>query len=110
MPNMPEKDPSNWLIVMAWLSQHSPTIYAGLATAAVAVMRTIYGGGTRRQTFLEAGLCTLLTMGIIPVLEYFGLPQGLATAVGVYIGFMGVKKIAALADRITDFKLPKRQE
>jgi lambda family phage holin len=107
---MPEKDPSNWLIVLAWLSQHSSTIGAGIASAAVAVMRTIYGGGTRQQTFLEAGLCTALTMGIIPILEYFGLPQAMATAAGVYIGFMGVKKIAALADRITEFKLPKRPE
>lgn len=109
MTNMPDK-PDTWMVALAWLSQHSPTLYAGSLSALMAGLRIIYGGGTRRQALLEASLCTLLTLGLIPMLEYFGLPQSLATAVGVFVGFLGVKKIADLGDRIAELKLPKRQE
>jgi len=106
MTNMPDK-PDTWLLVLAWLGQHAPTIYAGALSFVVGALRIIYGGGTRRQALLEASLCTLITIGLIPLLEYFGLPQNFATAAGVFIGFLGVKKIADLADRFADFKLPK---
>lgn len=104
---MPDK-PDTWLLALAWLSQHAPTLYAAGLSALMAAVRIIYGGGTRRQALLEATICTLITIGLIPVLEYFGLPQNLATAAGVFIGFLGVKKIADLADRFADFKLPGR--
>jgi hypothetical protein len=45
---------------------------------------------------------------LIPVLEYFGLPQNLATAAGVFIGFLGVKKLADIADRIAEIRFPTR--
>ncbi|WP_095059248.1 phage holin, lambda family [Pseudomonas sp. Irchel s3f7] len=106
MTNMPDK-PDTWLLVLAWLGQHAPTIYAGALSFVVGALRIIYGGGTRRQALLEASLCTLITIGLIPLLEYFGLPQNFATAAGVFIGFLGVKKIAALADRFADFQFPK---
>ena len=109
MPPMPDK-PDNWVMALAWLSQHSPTIYAAFASAAMAVARIIYGGGTRRQAMLEATICMLLTTSLIAVLEYFGLPSSLASPAGIWIGFLGVKKISELADRFADFKLPKRSE
>ncbi|NWA25497.1 phage holin, lambda family [Pseudomonas gingeri] len=112
MPNMPDK-PDTWILVFAWLSQHAPTIYAGALSFVVGVLRIIYGGGSTRQALLEASLCTLITLGLIPLLEYFGLPQNLATAAGVFVGFLGVKKIAAIADRVAervaDIKLPGRK-
>lgn len=106
MNNMPDK-PDTWLVILAWLGQHASTIYAGALSFVVGALRIIYGGGTRRQALLEASLCTLITIGLIPLLEYFGLPQSFATAAGVFIGFLGVKKIADLADRFADFKFPK---
>lgn len=96
-------------IALAWLSQHAPVLYAGALSFLVAVTRVIYGGGTRRQALLEATLCTLITLGLIPVLEWLGLPQNMATAAGVFTGFLGVKKIAEIADRIADWKLPRQQ-
>lgn len=95
-------------IALAWLSQHAPVLYAGGLSFLVAITRVIYGGGTRRQALLEATLCTLITLGLIPVLEWLGLPQNMATAAGVFTGFLGVKKLAELADRVADWKLPKR--
>lgn len=96
---MIEKDPGFWATVLAWLSQHMPVLYAGGLSFLVALIRVIYGGGTRRQAVLEAALCTLITLGLIPVLEWLGLPESMATAAGVFTGFLGVKKIAEYADR-----------
>ena len=107
---MPEKTPEFWVIALAWVSQHSPTIYAATLSFVMAALRIIYGGGTRRQAMLEATICMLLTTSLIAVLEYFGLPSSLATPAGIWIGFLGVKKIADLADRFADFKLPRRSE
>lgn len=107
---MPEKTPEFWVLALAWLGQHAPTLYAAGLSALMAGVRIIYGGGTRRQAVLEAAICTLITIGLIPVLEYFGLPQNFATAAGVFIGFLGVKKLADLADRFADFKLPRKSE
>ncbi|WP_443690406.1 phage holin, lambda family [Pseudomonas sp.] len=107
MKLMPDK-PDTWVIALAWLSQHSPTLYAAALSALMAAVRIIYGGGTRRQALLEATICTLITIGLIPVLEYFGLPQNFATAAGVFIGFLGVKKLADMADRFAEFKFPTR--
>lgn len=39
-------------------------------------------------------------------LGVFGLPQSLSTFVGGWVGFLGVEKIRALADRYANFKLP----
>jgi lambda family phage holin len=108
MPDMPDK-PDTWVIALAWLSQHAPALYAAGLSALMAAVRIIYGGGTRRQALLEATICTLITIGLIPVLEHFGLPQDFATAAGVFIGFLGVKKLADIADGIADFNFPKRQ-
>ncbi|MNB78345.1 Phage holin family (Lysis protein S) [compost metagenome] len=54
MPNMPDK-PETWLIVLASLSQHSPTLYAAGLSALMAGIRIIYGGGTRRQDTARGG-------------------------------------------------------
>lgn len=108
MAKMHDK-PETWAIVLAWLSQHAPVLYAGGLSFLVAITRVIYGGGTRRQALLEATLCTLITLGLIPVMEWVGLPQNMATAAGVFTGFLGVKKIADLADRVADWKLPRRE-
>ncbi|HCZ9428502.1 phage holin, lambda family, partial [Pseudomonas aeruginosa] len=105
---MPDKDPITWAALLAWLSAHYPQLYAAGLSFVVALTRVIYGGGTRRQALLEATLCTLITLGLIPVLEWFGLPQNMATAAGVFTGFLGVKKIAEFADRIADWKFPRR--
>lgn len=107
MSNMPDK-PDTWAVLLAWLSSHAPLLYAGALSFVMAALRIIYGGGTRRQAVLEASLCTLLTAGAFPLLEYFGLPQNLAAGLGGGIGFIGVKKIADFADRFADFKLPTK--
>ncbi|WP_422775192.1 phage holin, lambda family, partial [Pseudomonas aeruginosa] len=74
-----DEAPETWAALLAWLSAHYPQLYAAGLSFVVALTRVIYGGGTRRQALLEATLCTLITLGLIPVLEWFGLPQNMAT-------------------------------
>ncbi|HHX0995468.1 TPA: phage holin, lambda family [Pseudomonas aeruginosa] len=105
MSNMPDK-PETWALVLAWLSQHAPVLYATGLSFVMAAIRIIYGGGTRRQAILEGAICGCLTVTLISGLEFFGLPQSLSTFVGGWVGFLGVEKIRALADRYANFKLP----
>lgn len=107
MSNMPDK-PDTWAIVLAWLSQHSPILYAAGLSCAMAVLRITYGGGNRRQMLVEGAIFGGLTLTMISGLEFFGLPQSMATFVGGWVGFLGVEKVRVIADRITDFKLPNR--
>lgn len=104
--HMPGKNPELWALVLDWFSLNYPTIYAACATSLMVTARVIYGGGSWRQVLLEATICMLLTTSLIEVLEHFGLSQGLATPAGVWIGFLGVKKIADLADRFANLKFP----
>ncbi|WP_425318302.1 phage holin, lambda family [Pseudomonas nitroreducens] len=108
MANMPDK-PETWAFVSAWLVQHAPVLYAAGLSFVMAAVRIIYGGGTRRQALLEGALCGGLTLTLISALEFFGLPQSLSTFVGGWVGFLGVEKIRALADRYADFRLPRRE-
>ncbi|TDV53452.1 lambda family phage holin [Pseudomonas helmanticensis] len=58
---------------------------------------------------VEGAICGGLTLTIISGLDFFGLPQSMATFVGSWVGILGLEKIRNIADRVTDFKLPTRK-
>src|SRR5690606_21988224 len=66
MQDMPEKSPDLWAAVLAWLSVYAPQLYAPALSVVIAVLRVIYGGGTKRQMFLEGALCGLATLTLVP--------------------------------------------
>lgn len=102
---MPDR-PETWEALLAWLSSVAPSLYALALSVTVAVLRVIYGGGSHRQMILEGALCGLATLTLVPLLEYFGLPQSMATFVGGSVGFLGVEKLREwaikLGERRTD--------
>lgn len=98
MLNMPEKDPGQWAAVLAWALAHQPQLYAAGLSVAIAALRVVYGGGTRRQMILEGALCGLITLALVPFLEWMGLPQGMATFAGGAVGFLGVEKLRGYSD------------
>lgn len=108
MSHMPDK-PDTWLIVIAWLSQHTPALYAAVLAVSISALRIIYGGGTKKAAFLESLLCGCITLAMLSGFESLGIPQSAAGVVGGMIGLLGVDKIRAYADRFTDFKLPGRK-
>lgn len=104
---MPEK-PYTWAVVLAWLHEHTPVLYAALMALVMAILRVRYRGGAWGQALLEGPICVLLTLSLIPILEHFELSQNLATAAGVWIGYFGVRKVAGLVERYADLRLPSR--
>ena len=108
MSHMPDK-PDTWLIVIAWLSQHTPALYAAGLAVSLSALRIIYGGGTKKAAFLESLLCGCITLAMLSGFESLGIPQSAAGIVGGMIGLLGVDKIRAYADRFAGFKLPGRK-
>ncbi|WP_148276815.1 phage holin, lambda family [Pseudomonas donghuensis] len=82
-----------------------PQLYAAGLSVGIAALRVVYGGGTRRQMFLEGALCGLITLALVPLLEWMGLPQGMATFAGGAVGFMGVEKLRGYSDRFMTRKV-----
>lgn len=109
MNAMPEKDPTLWAMMLAWLHHHAPVLYAVGVALLTAMLRIRYRGGTWCQALLEGPICMLLTLSVIPILEHFELSPNLATAAGVWIGYFGVRKVADWVERLADSKLPKDQ-
>lgn len=96
---MPDKNPDLWAALFAWLSVHAPSVYAFLLSVTIAVVRVIYGGGTRRQMVLEGVMCGLATLTVVPLLQVLGLPESMATFAGGLVGFIGVEKLRDIAIR-----------
>jgi lambda family phage holin len=93
MPKMPEKSPEVWAAFFAWLEAVAPTMYAPALAAFIAILRVVYGGGTRRQMILEGGLCGGMTLALKPALLWAGLPVDMAIFLGACAGFVGVEKL-----------------
>lgn len=104
MPKMPEKNPDLWAALLAWLAVHAPSVYAFCLSVIVAVVRVVYGGGTTRQMVLEGAMCGLATLTLVPLLQYLGLPESMATFAGGLVGFIGVEKLRDIAIRFGERK------
>ncbi|WP_459749816.1 phage holin, lambda family [Pseudomonas sp. 3A(2025)] len=105
MTPMPEKDPVFWAALLAWLATHQPQLYAAAMSTAVAVLRVAYGRGPARQMAFEGMLCGCLTLCLVPLLDWASLPQGMATFAGGALGFLGVERVRALANRWAERKI-----
>lgn len=101
---MPDKSPDLWAAAIAWLSVHAPSLYAFGLSVVVAVVRVVYGGGTTRQMILEGAMCGLATLTLVPLLQYLGLPQSMATFAGGLVGFIGTEKLREIAIRFGERK------
>jgi lambda family phage holin len=53
-------------------------------------------------------MCGLATLTLVPLLEYLGLPQSMATFAGGLVGFIGVEKLRDLAVRFGERKVEGR--
>jgi lambda family phage holin len=95
---MPDR-PETWAAALAWLQTVAPSLYAFGLSVTIAVLRVVYGGGSKRQMILEGLLCGLITLALVPLVEYFGLPQSMATFIGGACGFIGTEKLRDLAVR-----------
>lgn len=97
---MPGKNLTFWADIVNWINHNAPVISGAALAFIMAALRMIRSGESSRESFIEAGMCGGLSLGIITALEYFGLPNTLATLFGVIIGFLGTKKIAEYLDAL----------
>ncbi|MCE8042451.1 phage holin, lambda family [Halomonas daqingensis] len=97
---MPGRDPNNWGWLLSVVASLWPSLYAAGMAFAIALIRGIHAGGKPVKTLLEALLCGCLTLALVPVLDYFGLPRDLAVAIGAAIAFMGVDWFRGRADAV----------
>lgn len=105
---MPEKSPDLWTALAAWWGAHQASLHAMGLSMAIAVARVIYGGGKGKQIALEAVLCGLATLSLIPMLEWLGFPQSMASFAGGLVGFLGVEKLREIAERFADKKVDRK--
>ena len=96
--------------LLTWLQEHAPALYAVGLTLVMAILRIKYRGGSWCEALFEGPICMLLTLSLIPVLEYFELSANLATAAGIWIGYFGVRKVARWVEGVANTKLSKSGE
>ncbi|MDH0356217.1 phage holin, lambda family [Morganella sp. GD04133] len=100
---MPEKNTELWTQVWSWISINAPLL-AGVALAAMtAFTREKREGAGWKASLSEAFICSCISIGIITGLEYVALPLSLAQFFGVFIGFLGTKKIGVVTDAVFSF-------
>ncbi|BBP82868.1 phage holin, lambda family [Metapseudomonas otitidis] len=104
---MPDR-PDTWGALLDWLREQSLPLYAAALAFAMAVLRILYGGGTRQQMLVEGALCGGLTLTLCSALEWLNIPISMSTFVGGWVGFLGVEKIREIAGRFFDIKLPRK--
>ena len=102
------KDPTAWAIVLAWITQNVPVIYATGLSVLISALRIIYRGGSRKAVLLESVLCGGITLAMLSGLSLLGLPQEAAAFVGGMVGLLGVDKVRRLAERFADIRFPRQ--
>lgn len=99
---MPWKQPGPLLeaarAIWEWLMTYG---YAPGLAFAIAVIRGIYAGGKPVRTLLEGVMIGLITLALVPLLQYFDLPSDLSVFLGSMLAFMGVEWVRARIDAFT---------
>jgi len=98
---MPWKQPGPLLellrVVWEWLLTYG---YAPALAFAIAVIRGFVAGGRPMRTFLEGVMIGLITLALVPLLQYFDLPSDLSVFLGSMLAFMGVEWVRARIDAV----------
>lgn len=102
------KDPTAWAIVLAWITQNVPVIYATGLSVLISALRIVYRGGSRKAVLLESVLCGGITLAMLSGLSLLGLSQEAAAFVGGMVGLLGVDKVRRLAERFAGIRFPRQ--
>lgn len=102
---MPNKDPTLWAIVIAWLLENGSAIYGALLALAIAFLRITYHGGRGQRRLIEALLCGLITLAVDTGVRLLGIPDDATPFIGGMVGLLGVDTLRSLAERRIDARL-----
>ncbi|CDG21642.1 conserved membrane protein of unknown function [Xenorhabdus poinarii G6] len=100
---MTEKNTEFWAYAWDWIMINAPLIAGMLLAAVTAFTREKRNGAGWMASLAEAAICSFISIGIITALEYANLPLSLAQFFGVFIGFLGTKKIGAIIESVFIF-------
>lgn len=94
--------PDGKVEVWAYLKEFAPAIFGVLLALSVATVRERGKGSSMKQALGEGFVCASLSLGVITLLEEFGLNQSYSQFVGVLIGFLGTSKLTDIAYNFLD--------
>ncbi|GJN53047.1 hypothetical protein TUM20286_27990 [Pseudomonas tohonis] len=103
MSQMPDR-PETWAMLLAWMEQHHPLIYAAVLSALLASARFIYAGGSLRRALGEGFICGLITLAVSNGLALFGIPEQFAPFFGGVVGLLGADFVRSSLKRIATRK------
>ncbi|MEW7854780.1 phage holin family protein [Pseudomonas chlororaphis] len=104
MPNMPEKDPSFWVLVLTALRENG---LAMVLTFALTWLRIQYDANEASlwRQFIEAALGALIVMVVGLVVKELGLSIAWSFATAGFIGVLGVNQARQLGRRWAERKV-----
>lgn len=87
---MPNKDPTLWAAMLAWLMDNWPAVYGALLAMSISFLRITYDGGSGRRRLIESTMCGLITLAAASGTTLLGVPYEAAPFIGGVVGLLGV--------------------
>jgi lambda family phage holin len=101
---MPNKDPTLWAALLAWLMDNWPAVYGALLALAIAFLRITYAGGRGRRRLIESLLCGLITLAAATGTTLLGVPYEASPFIGGMVGLLGMDFIRDRAKTVFNKK------
>ncbi|BCS49605.1 hypothetical protein JUNP479_2323 [Aeromonas jandaei] len=90
MNPMPNKDPTLWAALLAWLMDNWPAVSGALLALSISFMRITYDGGSGRRRLIESTMCGLITLAGASGAALLGVTYEAAPFIGGVVGLLGV--------------------
>lgn len=97
---MPNKDPTLWAALMAWLMDNWPAVSGALLALSISFMRITYDGGSGRRRLIESTLCGLITLAAASGAALLGVTYTATPFIGGVVGLLGVDIIREKAKTV----------
>ena len=101
---MPNKDPTLWAALLAWLMDNWPAVSGAVLALSISFMRITYDGGSGRRRLIESTMCGLITLAAASGTTLLGVPYEAAPFIGGVVGLLGVDIIRERAKLVFNKK------
>ncbi|MDM5133926.1 phage holin, lambda family [Aeromonas piscicola] len=101
---MPNKDPTLWAALLAWLMDNWPAVSGALLALSISFMRITYDGGSGRRRLIESTMCGLITLAAASGTTLLGVPYEASPFIGGMVGLLGMDFIRDRAKTVFNKK------